>query len=108
MKRIKKGFIQAIVSIITGILLTWVITFLVNKTVIPGYSIIIFTTLSLIANIISINKMGRWGLFYTIGWLVGTLLFKEMLSTTSFILNVIFPVLILIIRATEKIRQLAH
>lgn len=108
MKRLKKGFIQAIISVVTGIALTYVVTLLVNQEILPGYSLIIFTTLSLIFNIISIKKMGRWGLFYTIGWLVGTLLFKQMLSTPSFILNIIFPVLILVIRMTVKVRQFAR
>ena len=108
MKKLKKGFVQAIISVVSGIVLTYAITTMVNKAILPDYSLIIFTFLSLIANIVAIKKMGRWGLFYTVGWLVGTLLFKRMLSIPDFILNIIFPVLILVIRTTVKVRQFAR
>ena len=52
--------------------------------------------------------MRYWGLFYTLGWLVATLLFSAELSTLSLILNTVFPVLILATRFGLWVKDLAR
>jgi hypothetical protein len=97
---LKSGFLQAIISLIAGLLLTYVLGYLVNNQIIPSYSLTIFSIINILSNIISIISMRSWGLFYTIGWLGGSLIFIEMgfLETPDFILNIIVPIAILVLR----------
>jgi hypothetical protein len=104
-KKIKTGFLQAILSVISGIIITTILGFLVARDTIPGYSLLIFTVFNLILNIIALKKMRSWGMYYTLGWLAGTLLLRSQLSTADFVLNIIFPVLILVSRFFLWLRQ---
>jgi hypothetical protein len=108
MKKIKNGFLQAIISIVTGIILTIILNFLVEEGIIPGYSLLLFTAFNVIANLLTIQKMRYWGLFYTLGWLVATLLFSAELSTTELVLNTVFPVLILATRFGLWVKEFAR
>jgi hypothetical protein len=97
---LKSGFLQAIISLAIGIFLTYILGYLVSKEIIPSYSLTVFAIFNLLSNIISVRSMGSWGFFYTIGWLAGSLMFKEIgfLDTTDFILNIIVPIAILALR----------
>ena len=96
-----------------GILLFYILGYLVNKELIPSYSLTIFGIFNILSNLISIISMRSWGIFYTIGWLAGSLIFKEMglLDTTDFILNIIVPIAILALRlilwTRKRVKQLS-
>jgi hypothetical protein len=97
-RRIKNGFRQAVISVIIGLLLTWVIDFLVARGTLPAYSATVFGIINIIVNLISINKMKFWGIFYTVGWLAGSILFFNIFSTSDYIFNLIAPILMFAIR----------
>ena len=86
MKKLKSGFLQAISSVIIGFLVTAV------------------------ANVITLRKVRSWGIFYTLGWLGGSFLFKEagLLETFDFVLNIIAPIGILFTRLIIWIRDTSH
>lgn len=110
---LKSGFLQAVISLVMGILLFYILGYLVNKELIPSYSLTIFGIFNILSNLISIISMRSWGIFYTIGWLAGSLIFKEMglLDTTDFILNIIVPIAILALRlilwTRKRVKQLS-
>ncbi len=100
MEKLKSGFIQAIISVIIGFILTAVVQFCAGQGWIPSYSIIILSVFNIMANIYSMRKMRSWGIYYTIGWLAGSFIFKEvgLLETADFIFNIIAPIGILFVR----------
>jgi hypothetical protein len=110
---LKSGFLQAVISLVMGILLFYILGYLVNKDLIPSYSLTIFGIINILSNLISIISMRSWGIFYTIGWLAGSLIFKEMglLDTTDFVLNIIVPIAILALRlilwTRKRVKQLS-
>src|SRR5512137_2444888 len=107
-KKIRVGFKESVVSIIIGFILTLLISTLVGNGWIPDYSLTLFTVFNIIGNILTLNKMRFWGLFYTIGWMVASLAFviafPDLLSTLEIVLNIMAPVLILVIRFLYWIR----
>jgi hypothetical protein len=97
---LKGGLVQAVISLVIGILLTYVLGFLVKIQVLPSYSLTVFGIFNILSNIFTIRSMRSWGLFYTIGWLAGSLIFKQMglMENTDFIMNIIVPIVILALR----------
>ncbi len=101
-KKLNNGFKESVISIVTGFILTLAINALVSYGLIPDYSLTIFTILNVIGNLLTLNKMRFWGLFYSVGWmfasLVFVILFPDLLSTLEIVLNIMAPFLILVIR----------
>jgi len=58
-------------------------------------------------NILLIKSMLSWGVFYTIGWLIGSVVFFEvgLLGTWDIILYIVLPVAVLIVRLVIGIRR---
>ncbi len=107
MRKFKEGLIQAIIGVIIGLVLTFIVNTLVNHTLIPGYSTVIFGVINLIVNIASISKMRSWGIFYTVGWLGGSLIFINfgLMDTLDIFFNVFTPVIILLLRPVLWLRR---
>ena len=101
-KRAKNGFKEAVFSTITGFIVTFIINTLVNSGWIPDYFLTLFAIFNIIGNILTVNKMRFWGIFYTVGWLVASLVFAvvfpDILSTLDIILNIMTPIIIFVVR----------
>ena len=105
MKKAKKGLLQAVIGIVVGILITFIISYLADKGIVPEYAVTIYTVLNAILSLITINSMRTAGTLYTIGWLVGAFLFKDMFSPLDLVFNIVAPVCILIYRFTRKVKR---
>ena len=97
-KKLGGGLKAAIVGLLLGIILTSIINYLVGIGWLPGYSQLVFSVISLILNLFTLTQMRSWGVFYSVGWLAGSLIFIGMMSTTDIILNIGAPILIFAIR----------
>lgn len=108
MKKLKSGLLQAIFSALIGLILTTIVGLCAKQGWIPSYSPLVLSVINIILNIITINKMRRWGIFYTFGWLAGSFAFKALglMDTTDLIFNIIVPVAILVIRLILWFRSL--
>jgi hypothetical protein len=100
MKRLRSGLIQAISSVFIGLALTAAVGLCTRQGWIPAYSPLLLSLFNIIANIFTLNKMRRWGIFYTIGWLAGSLVFNALglLETTDLIFNVVVPIILFLVR----------
>ncbi len=110
MKKLKSGFFQAIWSIIIGFIITAAVQLCVKEGWVPAYSTVILSAFNIIANIFTLRKVRGWGIFYTLGWLAGSFIFKEvgLLETIDFIFNIIAPICLLFVRLLIWIRDSSH
>lgn len=105
MKKAKKGLLEAIIGIIAGILITFIITYLADKGIVPDYTVTAYIVVNTILSVITVNSMRTAGTLYTIGWLIGALIFKDMLEELDLLFNIVAPVCVLIYRFTRKIKR---
>jgi hypothetical protein len=100
MKKFKTGLVQAVSSVVLGLVLTAAVGYLAKNGWLPDYSVIILSVFNIIANLLTLRKMRGWGIFYTLGWLGGSLLFKllGLMDTLDFYFNVLAPCLIFCLR----------
>lgn len=94
----KKGLAGSIIGMVMGILLITFVNALAVDGFIPKYFVWLFGLFSIIANIATVNSFRYAGLFYTIGWLLGSLLFRDLLGPADIAFNLVGPIVILILR----------
>lgn len=99
MNKLQKGIAEAITGIVFGIVLTTIVGAFAKDGTLPGYSVWLFGVINVILNIATINSLRYAGILYTIGWLIGSWLMKDILSPVDIVFNIIAPIIILILRA---------
>ena len=106
-KKLQSGLLGSIVGIILGIVGISIINFFVKDGSLPGYFVPLFSAINVVTTLISINSMRfkRFGTFYAVGWLIGSFIFKDILSPLDYFLNIIAPVAILVLRFTLWIKK---
>jgi hypothetical protein len=100
LNQLKEGLVQSVTGIVIGLVLTAMIDALVKNGVIPSYVVPLFGVASIIGNIFTISSMRlrRFGTLYAVGWLIGSLIFKDLLSPVDYLLNIVASISILVIR----------
>ena len=110
MKKIKKfkfGLKQVIGEVATGLLTTLVLTILANQGWLPDNVLLIINIVLIIMNILLIRKMWSWGVFYTVGWLIGSFVFFQigLFSTWQVILYLVLPIVALLTRVVSSVKR---
>ncbi|GAH66505.1 unnamed protein product, partial [marine sediment metagenome] len=103
---IQKGIAEAITGIVLGILLITMVDAFAKDGTLPGYSVWLFGLISIIANLATINSFRYGGALYAIGWLLGSLLLRDLLGPADIIFNIVGPIVILILRAWFWIKDI--
>ena len=106
MKKFQKGMAESIVGVVLGILLITIVDAFAEDGALPGYFVWLFGLISVIANLATINSLRFTGLFYTIGWLLGSLLLVDLLGPLEIVFNIVGPIIILILRAWFWIKDI--
>lgn len=110
MKKVKKfkiGVKQIIIEVVTGLLTTLGLQLLTNSGILPSYIVSIVNIFLVVLNIFLIKAMWSWGLFYTVGWLIGSFIFFEagLFGTWDFILYIVLPLAVIVIRALMAVKR---
>jgi hypothetical protein len=110
MKKIKKfkfGLKQVIGEVFTGLLTTFVLTMLANQGWLPDNVLLIINIVLIVGNILLIRKMWSWGVFYTVGWLIGSIVFFQigLFSTWQIILYLVLPIAALVMRVVSSAKR---
>jgi len=105
--KFKFGFKQIIIEVLTGLLTTFVLAWLTNQGYLPDTVTRVINIILIIMNILLIKSMLSWGVFYTIGWLIGSVIFFEigLLGTWDIILYIVLPVAVLIVRLFIAVKR---
>lgn len=106
MNKFQKGIAESITGIVTGFMLITIVNAYVKDGVIPEYFVWLFGLLSIIVHIVTVNSFRYAGLFYTIGWLVGSLLLRDLLGPVEIAFNIAGPIVILILRISSWIKSI--
>ena len=105
MKKFQIGLQEAMYGIIGGIFISALLMALAKDGLVPTYFVWLFILVGLAANIATFRNLQFAGTVYTIGWLLGGLLLKDILGTTDFILYIAVPIGILCFRIWQLIKS---
>jgi hypothetical protein len=105
--KVKFGLKQIIIEIVTGILTTFILMWLTNQGWLPDNVLLIINIILIVLNVVLIKSMLSWGVFYTIGWLIGSFIFLEfgMLETWDIVIYIILPIAVLAVRLILEIKR---
>lgn len=106
MNKFQKGLAEAIIGIVMGILLITIVGAFAKDGLIPEYFVWLFGLFSIIANIATVNSFRYAGLLYTTGWLLGSLLLRDLLGPADVVFNIVGPIVILILRVWFWIKDI--
>jgi hypothetical protein len=99
MSKIYHGFKRAFTSIIIGFILALILKYLFNYYELAEF-IAIFYLLSFFGVYLIYKKMKYWSIWYSLGWMIGILLFYQLLENWEFI----FYILVFIIAIGYNVR----
>jgi hypothetical protein len=105
MKQLKKGLFEAVTGAVYGFALAAIIDYFTQDGIIPWYIQIIFTVIGIIGSLITIYKFKSIGFLYIIGWIIGSWFLKDLLGTVDFVLLIIVPVAIIMLRIWRTVNR---
>lgn len=106
MNKVQRGLAESVTGIVMGFVLMTVVTSFAQDGLIPRYFVWLFGLLFIVANLATLNSFRYFGFLYTLGWLFGSLLLRDLLSPIDFVFNIIGPIVILVIRIWFGIRDI--
>jgi hypothetical protein len=101
----KKGLIEVMISIIGGIITSVLLQAFKQDNLIPSGYFWLFTIVGFIGSFVLILSYLKAGLSFMVGWIIGALILKSILSTFDFIVYVITPIAALVIRGIIAIKK---
>lgn len=105
MSQFKKGYQQVMEGIIGGIIVATLLQALAQDGLIPTSFVWLFVVVGIAANIITIDSYRIAGTVYTIGWITGAVILKDVLDPVDFIFYIVIPSIILAFRAWQVIQK---
>jgi hypothetical protein len=105
--KFKIGLKQIIVEVCSGILTTFILSWLSDQRWLPDNFAFIINIILIMMNLLLIKSMASWGIFYTVGWLIGSFIFLQfgVLETTDIIIYIFVPCAIILIRSIIAIKR---
>jgi hypothetical protein len=106
-KKFKVGLKQIIIEVVSGLLTTLILKFLSNSGILPDNVALFINIFLIIGNILLAKSMLSWGMFYTVGWLIGSWVFFEigLFEPWDFVLYIVVPIVVIVARVTLVIKK---
>ena len=98
MNNFQKGFSQVATGIIGGIILSALLSGFAKDGLIPSNMVFLFTFAGFLGAIALMVSFQTAGVIFTLGWIVGAWLLKDMLSPFDFVVYLVAPIAALVIR----------
>jgi hypothetical protein len=93
-----KGLSQAIIGIVGSIFISTLLRGFAADGLIPSYMVFWITAAGFLGAIVLMFSFSTMGVVFTLGWIVGAWLLKDMLGTFDFIVYLVAPIVALTIR----------
>ncbi len=105
--KFKIGLKQIIIEISTGLLTTLILLGLTHFRILSEDVKLFVTIFIIVGNILLIRSMLSWGIFYTLGWLIGSVIFFQvgLIQSWEILVYLVLPVAVLIARVTIVVRK---
>jgi hypothetical protein len=101
----QKGFSQVAIGIIGGVIISAVLSGFAKDGLIPSNMVFLFTFAGFLGAIALMFSFKTAGFIFTLGWIVGAWLLKDMLSTFDFIVYFVAPIVALVLRVALFLRE---
>jgi hypothetical protein len=98
MSDFREGFRQVVMGIVGGVIMSALLKSFAQDGLIPSYIVLLFTLFGIFGAIILMVSFATSGVIFTIGWILGGLVLKEMLTTFDFIVYLAAPIVALVAR----------
>jgi hypothetical protein len=95
----QRGFSEAVTGIIGGILINVILAGFAKDGLIPSYLVVSFTVAGFLGSIALLFFFKTAGIIFTLGWIVGALMLKDLLGPIDFVVYLVAPIAALVIRA---------
>jgi hypothetical protein len=106
MNQLKKGLLEAVTGTLFGFGLAALIDYFTRDGMIPWQIQTLFTLIGIIGSLFTIYKFKSIGILYIIGWIIGSWFLKDLLGTVDFVLLIIVPIAIILLRIWRKINRM--
>jgi hypothetical protein len=106
-KRFKIGLKQIIIEMAVGLLTTLILLFFTHFGFFSENVKLFVNIFIIIGNILLIRSMLSWGIFYTLGWLIGSFIFFQFgwVQSWEIIVYLVLPVAVLIARLSLVVKK---
>ena len=94
----QKGMGEAITGIVGSIIFSAILSSFAEDGLIPSNMVFLISFVGFLGTIILISSFRTAGIFFLIGWIIGAILLKDMLSTLNFFVYLVAPILVSVIR----------
>ena len=98
MNNFQKGFSGVAIGIIGSIIISALLSGFAEDGLIPSYMVFLFTFVGFLGAIALMLSFQTAGFIFTLGWIVGALLLKDMLTPFDFVVYLVAPIVALVIR----------
>lgn len=106
MKAFEKGFKEAVEGIIAGIMFSSILTAFKKDDLVSSDMVFLFTCVGVLGEILTISSFKTAGTVFTLGWIFGAWLLKDMLEPFDFIVFLVVPIAVLAIRVGLFIKKM--
>ncbi len=105
--RFKIGLKQVIIETAVGLLTTLILLGLTRYGIFPTNVQLFINIFIIVGNILLIWSMLSWGIFYTLGWLIGSVIFFQigLVQSWEIIVYLILPGVVLIARVILMLKK---
>lgn len=100
----KEGFVEAVIGIIGGIVINGILAAFAKDGLIPSYLVILFTIAGFLGAIALFFTFKTTGFIFTLGWIAGAVVLKDLLGPIEFIVYLIFPIAALVVGVIIAVR----
>jgi hypothetical protein len=97
----QRGLEKAVTGIIGSILINSILAGFAKDGLIPSYLVISFTVAGFLGSVVLMFSFKTTGVVFTLGWIFGAFMLKDLLGPIDFIVYLIAPIVALIVRAVS-------
>lgn len=94
----QKGFREVAIGIISGVAISALLRGFAQDGLIPSYMVFLFTFCGFLGAILLMVSFTTSGVIFTVGWIVGAFILRDMLTTFDFVVYLVAPIVVLVAR----------
>jgi len=94
---LQKGFTEAVAGIVGAAIISALLAGLAEDGLIPSYLVIVFSIVGFLGSIALFFTLTVSGFFFTLGWIFGTVMLRDLLGPAQFIAYLVVAIAALVV-----------